>query len=113
MVRTQRLFMVVLLALLAAVFMLKPVLAMDLQQAREQHLVAERLDGYVAAVKPSSDVDAMVKEVNERRREEYSKISASNGQSTAVVGKVAAEKIIQGLKPGTLYQGTDGSWKKR
>lgn len=87
--------------------------AMDLSQARAQGLVGEKLDGYIGAVTASSDATAVVSEINTRRRAEYEKISKANGQPVSVVGKVAAENIINGLPGGSLYQGADGSWKKK
>lgn len=87
--------------------------AMDLAQGRAQGLVGEKLDGYVAAISAAPEAQALANEVNVRRREEYLKISKQNGQPASVVSKVAAESIIKGLPAGSLYQGADGSWKKR
>lgn len=87
--------------------------AMDLSQARAQGIVGEKLDGYVGAVTGSAEAGAVVDEVNARRRAEYEKISAQNGQPVSVVGKVAAETIINGLPPGSLYQDANGAWKRK
>lgn len=90
-----------------------PAFAMDLQSARANGSVGETPQGYIAAVKPSAEVNALVAEVNAKRRQEYNRISAANGQSVAVVGTIAAEQIINNLAPGSLYQAADGIWKKR
>lgn len=90
-----------------------PAFALDLSQARSQKLVGERPDGYVAAVKSSSDVNALVQEVNAKRKAEYTRISKENGQPVEVVAKLAAPKIISGLPSGSLYLATDGAWKTR
>lgn len=87
--------------------------SMELAQARAQGLVGETADGYIAVVNASPDANAVVAEINARRRAEYTKISKDNGQSVAVVGKVAAERIIGGLPAGSYYKGADGSWKKK
>jgi hypothetical protein len=87
--------------------------ALDLSQARAQGLVGEKLDGYVGVVKPSADAQAVASDVNSRRRAEYENISKQNSQPVSVVGKVAAETIINNLPSGSYYQGTDGSWKKK
>lgn len=87
--------------------------ALDLSQARAQGLVGEKQDGYVAVVKPSPDVQAVVNDVNARRKAEYARISAQNGQPVSVVGKIAAEKIINGLPSGSLYQGAGGGWTSK
>lgn len=87
--------------------------AVDLSQARANGIVGEKLDGYIGAVAPSPEASAVVEEINARRRAEYEKISKQNGQPLSVVGKVAAESVINGLPKGSLYQSTDGSWKKK
>lgn len=110
--RHMKFFTVAIVAFMA-IAVTFPAFALDLQQARTAGSVGERLDGYVAAVKPSAEVEALVAEVNAKRKQEYARISAENGQSIAVVAKVAAEQIINNLDAGVLYQGADGSWKKR
>lgn len=87
--------------------------ALDLNGARKAGLVGEKLDGYAAVVKAQSGVAELVNEVNNRRKAEYERISKQNGQPVAVVSKLAAEQIINGLPAGTLYQGPDGSWRKK
>lgn len=102
-------------ALILPVFLLiaLPVFALDLDSARDQGLVGERLDGYVGVVKDAPGVSALVAEINAKRKAEYQKISAKNGQPVDVVAKLAAPKIVAKLKPGHYYQGPDGGWKKK
>lgn len=94
-------------------FLTSQAFAMELSQARAQGLVGETLDGYIAAVTPSPEANAVVADINARRREEYTKISRDNGQTVAVVGKVAAARIIGGLPAGSYYKAADGSWKRK
>jgi uncharacterized protein len=103
------------LGILFAIIMLlaAPAYALELQQARSSGLVGEKLDGYVAARSQTSDVQALVTEINAKRRQEYVRISKENNQSIDVVAKLAAEQIINGLSSGVYYQAPDGSWKKR
>ncbi|MCL4678802.1 MAG: DUF1318 domain-containing protein [Alphaproteobacteria bacterium] len=103
------------LALILPVFLLiaLPVYALDLDSARNQGLVGERLDGYVGVVKDAPGVSALVADINAKRKAEYQKISAKNGKAVDIVGKIAAETIIAKLKPGHYYQGPDGGWKKK
>ena len=100
------------LALLSALIAW-PAMALDLQSARSSGQIGEKLDGYVAAVAPSADVNALISEVNAKRKAEYARISAQNGQPASLVGKVAAEQIINKLPSGALYQDVSGNWKKR
>ncbi|MDP9127596.1 MAG: YdbL family protein [Pseudomonadota bacterium] len=90
-----------------------PALALDLHEARHTGLVGEKTDGYVAAIKPTADVQALVQSVNDKRLQEYTRISKQNGQPVDVVAKLAAQQIINNLGQGDSYQGTDGSWKTR
>jgi uncharacterized protein YdbL (DUF1318 family) len=87
--------------------------ALDLHQARGAGQVGEKADGYVTALAPSAEVNALVSEVNAKRQKEYTRISQQNGQSVAVVGKLAAAEIISGLESGNRYQDANGSWKTR
>jgi uncharacterized protein YdbL (DUF1318 family) len=102
----------VILATIAVLWAL-PVLALDLQTARGQGLVGEKTDGYVAAVKSTADTEALVDEVNAKRKVEYARISKENGQPVDVVGKVAAEQVISNLPKGAMYQDASGNWKSR
>ncbi len=90
-----------------------PVFALDLQQARTGGQLGEQADGYVAVLQQSPEAKELAAQVNQRRREEYQRISKENGQPVDIVGKLAAEQIVQKLAPGSMYQGADGSWKKR
>lgn len=90
-----------------------PAYALDLQQARASGQVGENLDGYVTARSNTPDVQALVTDINAKRREEYARISKENNQSVDVVAKLAAVQIINNLAPGVYYQAPDGAWKKR
>ena len=90
-----------------------PALALDLHGARSTGLVGEKSDGYIAALKPTPEVQSLVTDVNTKRQQEYTRISQEKGQPVDVVAKLAAQQIITQLTPGSAYQATDGSWKKR
>lgn len=83
--------MIVLVSALIAM----PAFALDLHSARASGVVAETSEGYIKAVKSSAEVDALVKEVNAKRRAEYERISKQNGQPVDVVGKLAAPQIAK------------------
>lgn len=107
--KTRFLFTLVLLGLLASF----PAFAMTLEAARTSGAVGEKLDGYIAALKNTPDVQALVGEVNAKRQQEYARISKTNGQSVDVVAKLAAQQIFGKLPAGALYESPDGGWKKR
>lgn len=99
--------------LVAGLFIASQAFAMDLTQARSSGVVGEKLDGYVAVVKPSADAQALVSDVNARRRAEYGRISGENKQPIDIVARLAAEQIIQNLPAGSLYQAPNGAWVKK
>lgn len=88
-------------------------LALDLNQARRDGLVGEKTDGYVAVVQQAPGVAGLVVDINTRRKAEYERISKQNKQPLDVVGKLAAEQIINGLPKGSLYQAPGGGWQKK
>ena len=100
------------IALLGMIISL-PAMALDLQEARSSGLVGEALSGYVEPIVSRPDVNALVAEVNAKRKQEYARISQQNGQSVAVVAKLAAEQIINRLEPGQYFRTASGEWKKR
>lgn len=90
-----------------------PAFALDLQHARTQGMVGEQRNGYIAAIAPNPEVNALVADVNSRRKQEYERISKENGQTVDVVAKLAAVQIIGKLAPGSVYEGEQGGWQKK
>lgn len=87
-----------------------PAFAIDLSGARSQGLVGETQAGYVARINGGAEVAELVSEVNLKRRAEYERISAENGQSIDVVAKIAAGEIINNLPQGAKYKDNKGKW---
>lgn len=77
-----------------------PAFALDLHSARASGLVVETPAGYITAVQPSPEVNALVAEVNAKRKAEYTRISKENGQSVEVVGQLAAPQIAKSIAAG-------------
>lgn len=90
-----------------------PAMALDLQEARSGGLVGEALSGYVEPLVTRPDVNELVKEINAKRKAEYTRISQQNGQPIDIVATLAAEQIINRLETGHYYKAPDGSWKRR
>ncbi len=67
--------------------------ALDLNQARAQKLVKETASGYLVAVKPSAEVNALIKKINAGRKAQYQKIAKKQGTSLATVEKLAGQKL--------------------
>lgn len=80
-------------AALVALVIAIPAFALDLGEARTKGMVIEQPSGYLTAAVQTGEVDALVKDVNARRKTEYERISKENGQPVDVVAKLAAEQI--------------------
>lgn len=98
---------------LTGVVMSVTAFAMDLQSARNNGIVGERLDGYVEVIKPSAEAKELVNDVNARRRAEYKRISNENKQPLDIVAKLAAKQIIARLESGQFYQSPNGQWVRK
>lgn len=104
------------LLLLAAIVLSLPALAdLSLEQAKSQGMVGEDASGYLAAVSssPTAEVRSLVSEVNDKRREEYQRIAASNDIKISDVEKLAGRKAIQKTSPGHYIRLPGGSWQQK
>lgn len=87
--------------------------ALDLASAKSSGLVGETPNGYIAAITVTGETNALVNEVNTRRREVYQNISNGNGQPLSVVEKLAAQKIYGELRSGEYFRDPSGAWKRK
>ena len=88
--------------------------AIGLQAAPSHGLVGETPSRFVAPVKaPTAEVRKLVNEVNAQRRSEYKRIASRNGIGVEQVGRITAEKLINGLPRGVYYQDASGSWLRK
>ncbi|PSW20243.1 DUF1318 domain-containing protein [Photobacterium sanctipauli] len=89
--------------------------ALDLQQAKDQGLVGEANNGFVAPVtsRPSQDVKNLVATVNKRRTERFKKIAVSHGLTAREVGQLAHKKAVEKTEYGHYYQNASGKWVKK
>lgn len=99
------------MAALAILMAASPAFALSLHEARAAGVLGEKKDGYVAVLKKSTDADALAKEVNDKRLQEYTRIAKDKGQPVDVVASLAAEQIINTLGSGEHYQDASGNWK--
>jgi uncharacterized protein len=90
-----------------------PAFALTLQEARAAGILGEKADGYVKVLKKSAEAEALARDINEKRRQEYMRISRENEQPVEIVSRLAAEQIIKGLKPGEYFQDAAGEWQAR
>ena len=87
--------------------------AIDIKTAKNQGLVGETQNGYVAAVKaPTNEVKALIKDVNGKRKAKFEQIAKKNNTTTEAVAKIQAETWIKKTKPGHFVK-IGGKWVKK
>ncbi len=108
------------IVLLALMLLPMAAFALTLDEARAQGLVGEDWTGYIAAVSPnpSADVQALVAEVNAKRRAVYEKIAKETATpkdpvTADDVAKVGAPKVFDKAAPGTYIRLQGEPWKKK
>ena len=89
-----------------------PAYALDLGQAKQAGLVGETNTGYLAAVKPTAEVDALVADINKQRKAQYRKIAEENGISLQAVEARAGLKAIE-KTPAGEFVNTGAGWQKK
>ena len=94
--------------------------ALTLDEARQQGVVGEDWTGYVAAISPnpSKEVQAVVADVNDKRRAVYEQVAkqtstASDPVSADDVAKVGAPKVFDKAAPGTYLRLEGQAWRKK
>ena len=95
-----------------SLLMTLPAFALDLGEAKSAGLVGETTSGYLAAVKPSGEVDKLVASINGKRKAHYQQIANKNGISLQAVEVRAGKKAME-KTPAGEYINTGGGWKKK
>lgn len=89
-------------------------LALDLNAAKGQGLVGERPDGYLGVVAAGrADVQALVADINARRRAEYQALAQRNGTPLSAVEQVVGQKLISRAAPGEYVMTPGGQWVRK
>jgi uncharacterized protein YdbL (DUF1318 family) len=106
--------------LLFTLFLLVPLSAwatLTLDEAKQSGLVGEDASGYIAAVssKPSKDVQALVADINAKRRTSYEGIvTANKGEVTLeAVEQLAGKKLIESSPAGYYVRVPGQGWRKK
>ncbi len=84
------------------------------QAARAAGQVGEKPDGYLEVVgSASAAVQAMVDDLNIRRREEYTRRARETGSTVEQFAFTTGCNLIARTVPGEKYQAPNGSWQTR
>jgi Uncharacterized protein conserved in bacteria len=105
----------ILLAVMAMLFIALPAHALDLRQAKAQGLVGEMVSGYLGSpqAQPSSEVSALINDINTKRKAQYQKIANSQKLPLASVEKLAGEKAFDKTASGHYIKAPGVGWKKK
>ncbi|MGB5855397.1 MAG: YdbL family protein [Oceanisphaera sp.] len=87
--------------------------ALDLQQAKQQGLVGEQLNGLVGVVQGGGAVAAVANDINRKRLASYQDIAQRTGTSLTVVQRRAGQLNVERTQSGHYIQLADGSWRKK
>ncbi|MEL4013598.1 YdbL family protein [Dryocola sp. LX212] len=100
-------------ALMCTMLFSQPLLAVTLNEARQQGLVGETLSGYIAPIKQDKETLALVNSINEARAAHYQQLADSNNISVDEVAKLAGQKLVTRAAPGEYVRGINGQWMKK
>jgi uncharacterized protein len=89
--------------------------ALSLDAAKSQGLVGEQPDGLVGIVTaaPTSELAALVGDINAERLKKYQDIAARNGTQVGQVQAVAGQKLINSTPAGQYIKNASGSWQTK
>ena len=84
------------------------------QAARASGQVGEKMDGYLGIVGDASPaLQAMVNDINNRRRAVYSEQAQANEATLEQFAFTSGCLAIARTVPGEMYQAPNGSWQQR
>lgn len=106
------------LKVVAAVLMLSmgaQAFAATLDQAKAQGWIGEKPDGYLGLVRGDApqDVQALVADVNGKRRANYQRIASRQGVPPSEVEKVGGQTAIEKTAPGHYVMDGSGRWRQK
>lgn len=101
-----------LIAILSLIISL-PAFALDLDDAKSQGLVGEKINGYIGLIKESDEVKTLIDEVNAKRKAAYAKVAAKNNLPIKDVEMLAGKKLIEKAQPGEIVETQTGKWVKK
>ncbi|MFB3118365.1 MAG: YdbL family protein, partial [Myxococcota bacterium] len=89
--------------------------AATLDSAKSAGQIGESVDGYVHLVDENApaDVKALVKDVNNKRREKYQSIAKKRGAPVEDVATLAGAKLVERAPAGQYVMDSNAKWRKK
>ena len=115
--RTYRLIVSIMLPtlLLGVLWLPLPSWGLTLEEAKTQGVVGEQPNGYLGVVQPgaSTEVQALVNDVNQKRRQMYEDIARRNSTKLEAVEMLAGKTAIDNTRPWNFVRSPSGQWVKK
>lgn len=112
-----RIILAALVLMTGAAILTQPASAGDpqIESAKDQGIVGERIDGYLGIVSGSADASLMrrVQDINNKRRAAYDDLAAQTGTTTEQVARVTGEKLIRQASSGEYIMDDSGQWRQK
>ncbi|MBU2707008.1 YdbL family protein [Zooshikella marina] len=89
------------------------VLAMSLEEAKQQGLVGEQLNGYLGLVVNNVTAKKLITGINQKRKQKYEQLAKRNGVPLATISSLAGQKAIEKTPNGQYVQNSSGQWVKK
>jgi uncharacterized protein len=88
---------------------------LTLEEAKTQGVVGEQPNGYLGVVQPgaSAEVQALVNDVNQKRRYMYEDIARRNSTKLEAVEMLAGKTAIDNTRPGNFVRSPSGQWVRK
>jgi len=114
--QASRLRVVLIGALLCLAIPASFAVAMELDEAKARGWVGERPDGFLGVVDAASApkaAQALVDDINRRRRERYDAIAKQEGTTLEIVAALAGKKLIDRTPSGQYVMNESGEWLRK
>ncbi|MFT4993672.1 MAG: hypothetical protein ACI965_000693 [Paraglaciecola sp.] len=95
-----------------SLFFCSMVFALELDDAKQRGLIGEQTNGYLGVRVMQNEVQALVGEINAKRRAKYLELAAKNNITLQQVETLAANKAYEKTEAGHFIQ-VKGVWLKK
>lgn len=105
----------IILAIALAILSVHAAYALTLKEAKQAGLVGERNDGYVGYLvnPPSEETKAVVKSVNNKRREVFIDTARKNNLTVEQVALLFYQRAVEETEAGNFFQDPEGNWVEK
>lgn len=103
---------VILISLMASLLISNTALALSLGEAKQKGLVGEQATGYLGVVSGNAEANALVEDINAKRKQKYQSIAQRNGTSLQSVEQLAGKATLNKTPAGQFINAGNG-WQKK